>query len=56
MNLTQKILVLIIALLSAKSFANSSTVFFNGDILTMRGERPEYVEALVIQHDKIMYV
>lgn len=56
MNLTQKILVLIIALLSAKSFANSSTVFFNGDILTMRGDRPEYVEALVIQHDKIMYV
>lgn len=55
MRLTQKILALIIALLSSASFANSSIVYFNGDILTMRGDRPEYVEALVIKNDKIMY-
>jgi predicted amidohydrolase YtcJ len=55
MRLIQKILALIIALLSAASFANSSIVYFNGDILTMRGDQPEYVEALVIKNDKIMY-
>ena len=55
MSIFQKILALLIALLSAASFANSSIVYFNGDILTMQGDRPEYVEALVIQHDKIMY-
>lgn len=56
MRLTQKILLLIIALLSSASFASNSSVYFNGDILTMRGDRPEYVEALVIKNDKIMYV
>lgn len=56
MRLTQKILLLIIALLSSASFASNSSVYFNGDILTMRGDHPEYVEALVIKNDKIMYV
>jgi predicted amidohydrolase YtcJ len=55
MSIFQKILAYLVALFSTASFANSSIVYFNGDILTMQGERPEYVEALVIQHDKIMY-
>ena len=55
MSMIHKIFTLLIALYSATSFANSSIVYFNGDILTMQGDRPEYVEALVIQHDKIMY-
>ena len=55
MSIIQKFFVLLIALHASASFANSSIVYFNGDILTMQGDRPEYVEALVIQHDKIMY-
>ena len=55
MSMIQKIFSILIALYSAASFANSSIVYFNGDILTMQGDRPEYVEALVIQDDKIMY-
>jgi predicted amidohydrolase YtcJ len=55
MSMIQKIIALFFTLLSTAIFANSSIVFFNGDILTMHGERPEYVEALVIQHDKIVY-
>lgn len=56
MNITQKFFALLISLYSVAGFANSSIVYFNGDILTMRGERPEYVEALVINNDKITYV
>lgn len=56
MNIAQKFFALLIGLYSVAGFANSSIVYFNGDILTMRGERPEYVEALVINNDKITYV
>ena len=54
MHLTQKILTVFVALYSAATFA-STTVYFNGDILTMQGDRPHYVEALVVQHDKIVF-
>ncbi|TRZ41992.1 amidohydrolase [Robertkochia solimangrovi] len=35
--------------------ASVSTVYFNGDIVTMEGESPEYVDALVIADGKITY-
>ena len=34
---------------------HNSTVFVNGDILTMQGTSPSYVEALVVQDDKIAF-
>ncbi|MGB5323320.1 amidohydrolase [Lutimonas sp.] len=34
---------------------NTATVYFNGDILTMVGDSPNYVEALVEQDGKIIY-
>lgn len=32
------------------------TVFFNGSILTMDGERPSYAEAVVVKGDRIVFV
>ena len=34
---------------------NNAKVFFGGDILTMSGDTPEYVEAAVIQNGKIIF-
>ena len=50
-----KTLVFLLSVYSAASFAHTTTVYFNGDILTMRGEYPQYVEAVVVQNDKIIF-
>ena len=55
MTTITKYLTLSLALLSASVFSNPSTVFFNGDILTMEGRSPQYVEAVVIQDTKITF-
>lgn len=55
MNIALKILSLFVVFSSAIAFANTTTVYFNGDILTMQGDQPEYVEALVVQNDKILF-
>ena len=55
MQLAQKILGCVLAFHLLTAFANTSTVYFNGDILTMQGESPQYVEAIVVQNDKIMF-
>ena len=34
----------------------SVTIYFNGDIATMEGETPQYVEAIVSENDKILFV
>lgn len=34
----------------------NGTLYFNGDIITMNGEQPEYAEALVQQDGKIVFV
>lgn len=39
-----------------KSTANNAVVFYGGDILTMKGDSPEYVEAVVVQDGKISFV
>ena len=33
-----------------------ATVYYNGDILTMAGESPQYVECLVTRGDSITYI
>lgn len=35
---------------------NNSTVYYGGDILTMEGDKPTYVEALVVNSGKILFV
>lgn len=34
---------------------NEQTIYFGGDIITMKGESPEYVEALVAKEGKIVF-
>lgn len=36
--------------------APNSTVYYNGDILTMKGDSPSYAEALVVQEGRIAFV
>ena len=43
-------------LLSTAAIAAPATVYSGGDILTMKGPTPEYVEALVEKDGKILYV
>ena len=40
----------------AASREPADTLYFGGDILTMRGDKPEYVEALVVRAGKIGFV
>ena len=56
MNIKQKIVGLLVACCSFSAVANTSTVYFNGEILTMQGDSPQYVEALVVQNDRILFV
>ena len=57
MKNTYKFLTLFLATFSLASAANvaAPTVYFNGDILTMEGDTPKYVEALVVKDNKIAY-
>jgi predicted amidohydrolase YtcJ len=59
MKKTLVLLLGIISLISCKndtSQENTETVvYYNGDIITMRGDEPSYVEALVVYDDKIYY-
>ena len=54
---TYRLLTLFLATFSLASAANVSvpTVYFNGDILTMEGDTPKYVEAVVVKDNKITY-
>ncbi len=35
---------------------NDQTIYYGGDIITMEGDAPEYVEAVVCEKDKIVFV
>ena len=48
-------LVPFLLLISAQAIANNATVYFNGDILTMEGSEPKYVEAVVVKDGKIAF-
>ena len=39
----------------ASAPSDSATVYFGGDILTMRGSAPEYVESLAVKNGKILF-
>ena len=53
-NLKQLFAVSII-LTAGHVFADATNVYFNGDILTMEGDKPQYVEAVVVKGKKIAY-
>ena len=55
MKIIQSLLVALFALFSIDALADASTVYFNGDILTMEGDTPKYVEAVVISGDTISF-
>jgi predicted amidohydrolase YtcJ len=55
MSIAQKLLGCVLVFNVLTAFATPSTVYFNGDILTMHGDHPQYVEALVVQNDKIVF-
>ncbi|MGL2993097.1 amidohydrolase [Flavobacterium sp. TSSA_36] len=38
------------------SSSSTATVYYNGDILTMEGDQPQYVDALVVKDGKIAFV
>jgi len=35
---------------------STQTIYFGGDIITMEGDKPEYVEAVVRENDKIVFI
>lgn len=55
MNIAKTICACYVVFHSVVTFANPSTVYVNGDILTMQGDMPQYVEAIVVQDDKITF-
>jgi predicted amidohydrolase YtcJ len=56
MNILKLHLAACLLLLTTPVFADSASVYFNGDILTMEGAKPQYVEAVVVKGKKIAYV
>lgn len=42
-------------LCSAQVFADTAKIYFNGDILTMEGDKPQYVEAVVVKDKRIAF-
>ena len=51
----KKYLTAFLLLISVQAFAGATTVYFNGDILTMEGDKPQYVEAVVVKDGKIVF-
>ena len=56
MKTIPKILASLLISIATISFAGPATVYFNGDILTMEGDSPRYVEAVLVKDDKITFV
>ena len=52
----KKIVFLILTFISTIAVSQQSTVYFNGDILTMKGDSPQYAEAVMVQGSQITYV
>jgi hypothetical protein len=55
MNKARKLFVVLLSSFSISAFAQVSTVYFNGDVLTMEGETPKYVEAVVVKDRQIVF-
>ena len=56
MNRHSFFLSLLFALFVSPAFANTASIYFNGDILTMEGDSPNYAEALVVRGSDIAFV
>ena len=54
-EIPRRFLAVLFALFSIDGLAAPATVYFNGDILTMEGDSPTYVEAVVVSGDQITY-
>ena len=50
-----KLLGFLLAIFSISAMADVSTVYYNGSILTMEGDIPRYVEAIVVKGNKISF-
>ncbi len=55
MKILKKLFATSFLLIAAPGFADTASVYFNGDILTMEGNQPQYVEAVVVKGKKIAY-
>lgn len=51
----QPLLLALLTFVSLPALADVATVYFNGDILTMDGDSPKYVEAVVVTGDRIAF-
>lgn len=54
--LTITSILLIIVGCNPKEDNHNQTIYFNGDIITMEGEEPQYVESVVQQDGKIIFL
>ena len=55
MTIKHTLLFVVLALCPRAALAETATVYFNGDILTMEGDSPRYVEAVVVKGDEIAF-
>ena len=56
MKILKNIVATTFLLIATQALADTASVYFNGDILTMEGDKPQYVEAVVVKGKKIAYV
>lgn len=55
MKTLRAFLAVLVAIASIQARAEPATVYFNGDILTMEGNSPRYVQAVVVTGDRISF-
>ena len=56
MTTSHKLLSALFISIATTVLAVPATVYYNGDILTMEGDGPKYVEAVLVKDDKIAFV
>ena len=56
MTTSHKLLSALFISIATTVLAAPATVYYNGDILTMEGDGPKYVEAVLVKDDKIAFV
>ena len=55
MTILKNIFATCFLLIVTQALADPTSVYFNGDILTMDGDKPQYVDAVVVKGKKIVY-
>ena len=56
MKTIPKIISSILISIATVAIAGPATLYYNGDIVTMEGDSPQYVEAVLVRDDKIAFV